>query len=123
MRACRTVALPSRWPETWGLVTAEAMASGRPVVVSRRAGSAELVERFGGGVLFDPDTPGGLDAALEQAVAGGDPQPAIAAAVRDFLSPERHGRRLMGLAAEHWDLDVKRPVRSPEGAASPLAAR
>lgn len=122
MRACRAVVLPSRWPETWGLVTAEAMALGRPVVVSRRAGSAELVERFGGGVLFDPDTPQGLDAALERAVAEGDPPVETGAAVRDFLSSERHGRRLMGLAAERWGLDVKQSVRSPAAAEALLAA-
>lgn len=122
MRACRAVVLPSRWPETWGLVVAEAMALGRPVVVSARAGSAELVERFGGGIVFDPDAPGGLDAALRAAVAGGDPPAAVRAAVRDFLSPERHGRRLLGLAADRWGLDAGRAARSRAGAAAPLAA-
>lgn len=122
MRACRTVVLPSRWPETWGLVVAEAMAQGRPVVVSDRAGSAELVERFAGGATFTPDTPGGLDAALERTLARGDPPAAVATAVRGFLSPERHGERVLALAAERWGLDVRRAARSPAAAAVPLAA-
>lgn len=42
--------------EPWGLVTNEAMASGLPVIVSRRCGCAEdLVEEHANGYLFDPE--------------------------------------------------------------------
>ena len=42
--------------EPWGLVVNEAMASGLPVLVSDRCGSAELVEEGKNGFLFDPSS-------------------------------------------------------------------
>ncbi len=116
MRRCRTVALPSRWPETWGLVTAEALALERPVLVSRRAGSADLVRRFGGGEVFDPDDPGALGTALERLLQQ-PPTPAVmgrvAREVRRALSPQTHGRQLTSLVADLWNIDVmasSRPI-------------
>jgi len=47
--------IPSRVPESFGLVAAESMASGTPVVATRIAGLAELVERSQGGVCVAPD--------------------------------------------------------------------
>lgn len=44
--------------EQWGLVVNEAMASGTPVAVSRRAGAAELVRQGVNGWLFDPEDVG-----------------------------------------------------------------
>lgn len=115
MGRCRVVALPSRWPETWGLVAPEALASGRPVLVSRRAGSAELVRRFGGGEVFDPDHPGELAERLERLLQR-PPSAAVMARValdvRRVLAPEVHGRRLAGLVAELWGIDVL-PARRP----------
>ncbi len=121
MQRCRVVALPSRWPETWGLVVAEAMAQGRTVLVSSRAGASELVERFGAGAVFDPGQPGALDAALERLLrapaALAQTRPAAVHAVRGFLDPGLHGRRILDTVAELWDLDVgprgvrPRPVR------------
>ncbi len=47
--------------EPCGLVVNEAMASGRPVVVSNRCGSAEdLVEHGATGLVFDPGQAGEL---------------------------------------------------------------
>src|SRR5206468_3929765 len=40
--------------EPWGLVVNEAMASGLPVLVSDRCGSAELVQNGNNGFVFDP---------------------------------------------------------------------
>ncbi len=121
MQRCRVVALPSRWPETWGLVVAEAMAQGRPVLVSSRAGASELVERFGAGAVFDPGQPGALDTALENllrtSAAPLQTGPAAAHAVRRFLDPGLHGRRILDTVAELWSLDAgpravrPRPVR------------
>lgn len=53
---CRVFVLPSRASEPWGLVVNEAMAAGRPVLVSRRCGCAgELVEEGRNGFTFDPE--------------------------------------------------------------------
>lgn len=57
MRRCKAVTLPSLWPETWGLVVPEALSLGVPVLVSSRAGSSELISKFGGGEIFEPDDP------------------------------------------------------------------
>jgi glycosyltransferase involved in cell wall biosynthesis len=53
------VVLPSI-AETWGLVVNEALASGCPVLVSRHAGSAQLVKSNVNGLLFDPLKEGDL---------------------------------------------------------------
>ena len=127
MQRCRVIVLPSRWPETWGLVIAEAMALGRKVVVSKRAGSASLVERFGGGAVYDPDTPGALEGALTAILAtpSSDGATAITSSnVRSALSGEKHGRQLISLAADLWDVDVFAGAIEPHapGFASPPAS-
>jgi 1,2-diacylglycerol 3-alpha-glucosyltransferase len=51
--------------EPWGLVANEAMASGLPVVISRRCGCAEdLVVEGKNGLLFDPEEAGALSVSL-----------------------------------------------------------
>lgn len=111
MRSCAVVVLPSLWNETWGLIVPEAMAAGVPVLVSSRAGSAELVRRFGGGQVFDPGQPGAL---AEKLIQMGEAAPAPTRrreALRTFLSPERHAARIMQLAESHFGLDLRRPDR------------
>jgi glycosyltransferase involved in cell wall biosynthesis len=58
-RMCDTFVLPSIGPgETWGLAVNEAMACGRPVMVSDRAGcAADLVQQYKNGVVFSPQRP------------------------------------------------------------------
>ena len=107
MRSCRVVVLPSLWNETWGLIIAEAMAAGVTVLVSSRAGSSELVRRFGGGQMFDPGQTGSLAASLRQ-MLGAPPSPTRQhGALRRFLSPERHAARIMGLAESHFGLSLR----------------
>jgi glycosyltransferase involved in cell wall biosynthesis len=55
----RFLVMPSVCHENAPMAVLEAMASGRPVVVSRRGGLPELVER-GGGMVFDPGDVGAL---------------------------------------------------------------
>jgi 1,2-diacylglycerol 3-alpha-glucosyltransferase len=72
----RCFVLPST-REPWGLVVNEAMASGLPVIVSKRCGCAEdLVEEGLNGYLFDPDRPAELTARL--VTAGNLSQSALA---------------------------------------------
>jgi glycosyltransferase involved in cell wall biosynthesis len=125
MRQCRTVALPSRWPETWGLVAAEALALARPALVSRRAGSAELVERFGGGETFDPGEPGELLHALDRLLKQAPDAAAMAAVadkVREALSPDLHAQRLIDLAKARWDVDVQAAPSRRRPQATPMQA-
>jgi glycosyltransferase involved in cell wall biosynthesis len=110
MRSCRVIVLPSLWPETWGLVVPEAMQAGVPVLVSCRAGSAELIERFGGGMIFDPSTPGDLERKLAHMLATEASSRETMVqdwdAFADFLSADRHATRIVELAAETWSLDL-----------------
>ena len=52
--ASDVVVVPSLWQEAFGLIIAEAMASGRPVVASRLGGIPELVESGISGFLVEP---------------------------------------------------------------------
>jgi glycosyltransferase involved in cell wall biosynthesis len=71
------VALPSHWPEPFGLVGLEALAHGRPVVASRTGGMPEWLEHGEVGLLVPP----GDEAALARALAGLLADPARAAAL------------------------------------------
>ena len=55
--------VPSIWPEPFGLVVVEAMATGRPVIASRVGGIPEIVEDHKTGLLISPSDPGELAAA------------------------------------------------------------
>ena len=46
--------------DTWGLVTLEAMALGKPVICSERAGTAEMIAEGENGYLINPDRPEAL---------------------------------------------------------------
>ena len=62
--ACRVVAVPSLWPEPFGLVGVEAMFAGTPVVGSGRGGMSEWLEDGRTGLVADPDDPAAFGAAL-----------------------------------------------------------
>ncbi len=58
------VIVPSLWNEPLGMVVAEALAFGKPVIGSRRGGIPEMICHGENGLLFEPDAPGELQAAL-----------------------------------------------------------
>jgi glycosyltransferase involved in cell wall biosynthesis len=64
MRSCDCFVLPSRH-ESFGIVVAEALASGRPVVATRSGGPEELVTEENG-ILVPPADPAALADALAQ---------------------------------------------------------
>lgn len=77
-RRCIALIAPSIWPEPFGLVVAEALAAGRPVIASRIGGLVDLVRDGVNGLLVPPGDPGALAAAIERIVRDG--------ALRDELS-------------------------------------
>lgn len=64
LREARVVALPSRWPEPFGIVGLEAGAFGRPVVASAAGGIPEWLEDGRNGLLVPPGDRRALAAAL-----------------------------------------------------------
>jgi glycosyltransferase involved in cell wall biosynthesis len=56
--------IPSRWPEPFGLVAAEAMMRGTAVVASNTGGLAEVIQHTLTGTLLPPQDPEALAAAL-----------------------------------------------------------
>jgi glycosyltransferase involved in cell wall biosynthesis len=88
------VAMPSLWPEPFGLVGIEAHAAGRPVVASDTGGVRDWLEDGVSGLLVRPGDPRALAGALEQLLA--DPQrqqdmgEAGRALVAARFTPERH---------------------------------
>jgi len=59
------VVVPSLWHEPLGMVVAEALAFGKPVIASRRGGIPEMICHGENGLLFEPDSPGELESALK----------------------------------------------------------
>jgi glycosyltransferase involved in cell wall biosynthesis len=60
------VVVPSLWNEPLGMVVAEGLAFGKPVIGSRRGGIPEMIRHGENGLLFEPDRPGELVEALRQ---------------------------------------------------------
>jgi len=54
LRNARFLVAPSVWPEAFGMVVAEAMGYGLPVIASRIGGLPEVVEEGVTGLLFEP---------------------------------------------------------------------
>jgi glycosyltransferase involved in cell wall biosynthesis len=59
------IVVPSMWEEPLGMVVAEAMAFGKPVIGSRRGGIPEMVTDGENGILFEPSNADELVVAME----------------------------------------------------------
>ena len=96
IRRARAVVVPSRYPEPFGLVIAEASLSGIPVVLSDSALLAAEIESHGLGTAFAAGVPGALGRAL-RTVLGLRPDDVEA------ISRRAHaGRAALALSEEAW---------------------
>jgi glycosyltransferase involved in cell wall biosynthesis len=65
LRGCSVFSVPALYGEAFGLYVIEALASGVPVVQPRHAAFPELVEKSGGGIIYEPGNGRALAEALE----------------------------------------------------------
>jgi len=105
LASARIVAMPSRWPEPFGLVAAEALASGVPVVASAVGGIPEWLEDGVTGLLVPPEDPRALGEALARLWSDGDLRARMGAAGRARFAGS-------GVAAVERLLAVLEAVRS-----------
>jgi glycosyltransferase involved in cell wall biosynthesis len=80
------VAIPSLWPEPFGLVGIEAFAAGRPVVASATGGIEEWLEEGVNGLCVAPGDASALAAALDELLADPDRQRRMGAAGRSSVA-------------------------------------
>lgn len=86
---------PSIWQEPFGLVAVEAMASGRPVVVSRVGGLQHIVVDGESGLLFDPGDADGLAECLARLLDDDALRQRMGAAARARAEAEYDWKRLV----------------------------
>ena len=72
LRSLDLFSVPTVYKEAKGLSILEAMAEGIPVIQPRHGSFPEIVEKTGGGVLVEPESPEALSAAVAQLLA--DPE-------------------------------------------------
>ncbi|MFA6240245.1 MAG: glycosyltransferase [Candidatus Hydrogenedentales bacterium] len=98
-RGARFVVVPSRWCEVFGLVAAEAMMHGLPVIAARSGALSELVEDGETGLVFEPGN--ARDLAVKMAALWNSPMlcGTLGAQGRkkaqELYTPDAHYRRLM----------------------------
>jgi glycosyltransferase involved in cell wall biosynthesis len=68
MRRCLALVVPSIWLEPFGIVAAEALAAGRPVIASAIGGLPEIVRDEQEGLLVMPGDPDALAHAIDRLV-------------------------------------------------------
>jgi glycosyltransferase involved in cell wall biosynthesis len=94
LASASVLALPSLWPEPFGLVGIEAHAAGRPVVASATGGIADWLEDGVSGMTVPAGDVSRLAAALNELLADPDRRHAMGEAGRRSVaarfSPERH---------------------------------
>jgi glycosyltransferase involved in cell wall biosynthesis len=113
------VAVPSLWPEPFGLVGIEAFASGRPAVASATGGIGDWLDDGVSGLSVPPGDTQALARALADLLDDPERQRSMGLAGRETVaqrfSPERHVTSLLQSyreARSHW--------QSAPGGSSPL---
>jgi glycosyltransferase involved in cell wall biosynthesis len=94
------VAMPSVWPEPFGIVGIEGFAAGRPAVATATGGIADWLEHGKSGLLVAPGDARALARARNELLDDPDRQLQMGAAGRERtlarFSPERHLKALLG---------------------------
>jgi glycosyltransferase involved in cell wall biosynthesis len=111
------VAVPSLWPEPFGLVGIEALAAGRPVVASATGGIEDWLQDGVSGLTVKPGDANALARALAELLDDPERQQALGAAGRDRVaaqfSRERHVEVLLEAyrkARELWQAERSGPA-------------
>lgn len=103
-RGAAAVVVPSLWFETFGLVAAEAMSHGVPVIGSRIGALAELIDDGVDGLLFEPGDAEGLARQVRRLWDDPELRRRLGAAARDKArrrwADEHHQRQLAALYRE-----------------------
>jgi len=113
MMRARAVVVPIAWDEPFGLVMAEAAASGAPVVAFRRGSASELVLDGISGRLVPPGDLGAMARAVER-IDDIHPLDCRAWAEGRF-SARRMVRRYLRVYSELTDQRARTALRSPDG--------
>ena len=105
LQAVDCVVVPSQWPETFALVSREALAQGVPILVAHNGGLPEAIEPGVNGLTFEPDQPAELAGHLraiweDEALLNRLSRGAVRSAV--MLTPE-HAQRMHDLYSEVID--------------------
>ena len=110
LAAASVVAIPSVWPEPFGLVGIEAQAAGRPVVASATGGVEDWLQDGRTGLCVPPGDADALAGALSGLLADPERRRAMgragAIAVRERFTEEHHVAALLrayGVARESWE--------------------
>lgn len=81
------VIVPSLWNESLGTVIIEALSFGKPVIGSRRGGTPEMINDDENGLLFEPDRPRELVAALQRVASDSSLRSRMSAAAQISAKP------------------------------------
>jgi glycosyltransferase involved in cell wall biosynthesis len=114
------VAIPSVWPEPFGLVGIEALACGRPVVASLTGGIGDWLEDGVSGLAVTPGDVPGLARALDELLADPVRQAKMGDAGKEMVSArfstERHVDALLdayAAARSTWRSDAREAALEP----------
>lgn len=115
------VALPSVWPEPFGLVGIEAFAAGRPVVASLTGGIKDWLQHGVNGLAVEPGDADSLARALNELLADPARQDVMGAAGKR-LAEERFSRagHLAALLDAYAQARTDWEARTPQGSAHPV---
>jgi glycosyltransferase involved in cell wall biosynthesis len=123
------VAVPSLWPEPFGLIGIEAFGCGRPVVASDTGGVREWLEPGVNGLAVEPGRPRALAAALSELLADPVRQARMGAAggasVSSRFTEQTHVEALLGAYAKarhEWRRRPPDDTGAPYGPGAPAAS-